>query len=153
MIHSADFPTISLFRQYTGSQNSCCLNPETSISDVSSLTCYSNAALLLQVLMPPGDVPKLTALDRGENISHVAYNSTLANLVDRVANYDTIDAEKAIDVAFEVWMVHCDALLSDTLTIARLQVRTLQTPLCTQPCICCKETLTCFVLLDCESAY
>lgn len=72
--------------------------------------------------MPPGDLPRLTAVDEGENISHVIYNSTTGKVDTILAIMDSVDDVTGMDLAFEAWMGHCDALLSDTLTIARLQV-------------------------------
>lgn len=76
----------------------------------------------VQMVVPPGDVSKLSAVDKGDNISHIKYNTTLARLEEIVAMFSGIDEFKAIELAFEHWNAHCEDLLSDTKIMAKLQV-------------------------------
>lgn len=85
--------------------------------------------------MPPGDLPRLTAVDEGDNISHVIYNSTTGKVDAILALMDSVDDVTGMDLAFEAWMGHCDALLSDTPTIARLQVCAFQMDLVSRMCL------------------
>jgi hypothetical protein len=76
----------------------------------------------VQMVVPPGDVSKLSAVDKGDNISHIKYNTTLAGLEEIVAMFSGIDEFKVIELAFEHWNAHCEDLLSDTKIMAKLQV-------------------------------
>ena len=76
----------------------------------------------VQIVIPPGDVSKLSAVDTGENILHIKYNTTLARLEEIVAMFSDTNQLKIIELALEHWNAHCDDLLTDTEIMARLQV-------------------------------
>ena len=95
---------------------------QTSIKETSGFQMPIFVFFAVQMVVPPGDVSKLSAVDKGDNISHIKYNTTLARLEEIVAMFSGIDEFKAIELAFEHWNAHCEDLLSDTKIMAKLQV-------------------------------
>ena len=75
--------------------------------------------------MPPGDVPKLTAIDKGDNVSHITFETGLVGLQRIAPSLSPLQGPKAIDLVMQLWHAQCDALLSDAGLMERLQVRVL----------------------------
>lgn len=78
---------------------------------------------IAQMLVPPGDVPKLTAIDKGENVSHITFETGFMDLQRIAPSLSPSQGPKAIDLVMQLWHAQCDTLLSDAALIKRLQVR------------------------------
>ncbi len=77
------------------------------------------------MLVPPGDVPKLTAIDKGENVSHITFNPGFMDLQRIAPSLSSSQGPKAIDQFMQLWHAQCDSLLSDGDLMERLKVRIL----------------------------
>ena len=78
--------------------------------------------LATQMLVAPGDVPKMTARDKGEEIAHMTFNTHTADL-EGVAAMPVRNHEEMMDKVLTIWHAQCHALLSDADILARLQAR------------------------------
>lgn len=82
------------------------------------MKCFAFAT---QMLVAPEDVPKMTARDKGDYIAHMTFNSHTADL-EAVASIAVKSHEELMDKVHAIWHAQCDALLSDTDAMAKLQV-------------------------------
>ncbi|EIE24908.1 UDP-Glycosyltransferase/glycogen phosphorylase [Coccomyxa subellipsoidea C-169] len=84
-----------------------------------ALSCALSGPLSA-MLVAPGDVPKMTARDKGEEIAHMTFNTHTADL-EGVAAIPVRNHEEMMDKVLTIWHAQCHALLSDADIMARLQ--------------------------------
>ncbi len=73
------------------------------------------------MVIPPGDIPRLTARDQGQNVSHIVFSAKAKDL-EGFSNVRTTP-NAMINAVMNLWNGLCDDLLSDSHVMARLQVK------------------------------
>lgn len=77
----------------------------------------------MQMVIPLGDIPRLTARDQGKNVSHIVFNAKAKDL-EGIAGV-RLTPKALINTVMKLWNGLCDDLLSDSQVMAMLQVKPL----------------------------